>query len=198
MTDEGERIAGFMTLKNYIIDETIEDENCTNSAITLFIITIILASAAYMATWYSRWVSLNQTMSFFGLSAPLPTIFDIILEGVGQILTPLVGWIFVFILGNWIGGEAESKEHLMRAFGYSSVMLMIYHSAGFLNLITGLALLVGLLQIVFGLWAIIIYVYATMITFRKGALTAIGAFILGSLAAAACVTLPITIITWLF
>ena len=196
MTDQLERITGFMTLKNYIIEETIDDESCTNTAITFFIITITIASAVYMATWYSRWISLNQTMMLFGQTAPIPTILDIIVEGIGQILFPIVGWFFVFKLGNMIGGEAESKEHLMRTFGYSAPMLLIYHSVGFLNLIPNLSLLVGLLQIVFGLWAIIIYIYATMITFRKGALTAILAFIIGSLAASACVTLPIAIITW--
>lgn len=195
MTDQGERIAGFMILKNYIIDETIEDENCTNTAIIFFIITVVVASAVYIASWYSRWVNLNQTMILFGQAAPVPSIFDIIMEGIGQILFPIVGWIFVFKLGNMIGGEAESKEHLMRAFGYSAPMLLIYHSIGFLDFVPNLSLLVDLLQLVFGFWSIIIYVYATMIAFRKGAFTAILAFIIGSLAAAACVILPITIIT---
>ena len=194
MSDEGEKIAGFMTLKNDIIDETIEDEDCTTSARILFIITISIGAAVYVLTWFTRWISLNQTLILFGYLAPIPTIADIVLDGVGQILFPVFGWILVFYIGNMLGGEAESKEHLMRAFGYSSVMLMIYHSAGFLNLLNGLGLLVGLLQIVFGLWSIIIYVYATTITFRRGALTAIGAFIIGGILAGFCIIGPISLI----
>ncbi|NHI93458.1 MAG: hypothetical protein EAX96_13305 [Candidatus Lokiarchaeota archaeon] len=198
MSDDGEKIAGFLTLKREIIDETIQDEKCTNTALTIFIITIILASIVNIATWYSRWTSNNQLTLLFGMATPIPTIFDIILEGVGQILFPLVGWYFVFYFGNKIGGIAQSKEHLMRAFGYSDILLIISNLAGFLNLIAALSLLSGLIQVVFSFWFIIVIIYATTIVFQKGALTAIAAFLIGGFFAVIVVLLPISILSFIF
>ena len=91
----------------------------------------------------------------------------------------------IFYIGNWIKGEAESLNHVIRAIGYSTPPLLISSAISFLALIDNPIVwgIVGFFMFAFGIWFVIVVIYALMITFKKGAFTAIVAIIFSAIIA---------------
>lgn len=194
MSNELEKIKKFITIKRDPVEETIKDENSTKFAVFLIAITITLSviqtllqnpSIQDLPEWLINLIDINT-----------PTVFRIIINAIANnILFPIILIVLIYYIGNAIKGEAESLNHVIRAIGYSVPLVLISTAVSFLGLIPNIFVwgFVALVNVVFGLWFVIIIVFALMITFKKGALTGIGAVLLSALIAGIAISWTVII-----
>jgi hypothetical protein len=184
MSNELEKIIKFMTIKRDTVEETINDVRSTKFAIFLIAIAMALAVIQTLLQGLVVQDVLELIWSWMGFVPPSP--LRIVLDSIfSNIVFPLLVIILAFYIGNAIKGEAESLNHVVRAVGYSTPPLIISSAFSFLGL-TGnpwVIVVMGFFNFVFGLWFVIVIVFALMITFKKGALTGIGAIAISAIIA---------------
>lgn len=184
MSNELEKIKKFMTIKRDTVEETINDVRSTKFAVLLIAIAMALAVIQTLLQGLVVQDVLELIWSWMGFATPSP--LRIVLDSIfSNIVFPLLIIILAFYIGNAIKGEAESLNHVVRAVGYSTPPLIISSAFSFLGL-TGNPWVIGVMgffNFVFGLWFVIVIVFALMITFKKGALTGIGAVALSAIIA---------------
>ena len=184
MSNELEKIKKFMTIKRDTVEETINDVRSTKFAIFLIAIAMALAVIQTLLQGLVVQDVLELIWSWMGFVTPSP--LRIVLDSIfSNIVFPLLVIILAFYIGNAIKGEAESLNHVVRAVGYSTPPLIISSAFSFLGL-TGnpwVIVVMGFFNVVFGLWFVIVIVFALMITFKKGALTGIGAIAISAIIA---------------
>lgn len=184
MSNELEKIKKFITMKRDPVEETIKDENSTKFAVFLIATAITLSVIQTLLQNPSIQDIPDWAVSFFGITSP--TALRIIMNAIANnIIFPTLLIVLIYYIGNALKGEAESLNHVVRAVGFSVPLLIISTALSFLNLISNIFVfvLVGLVNVVFGIWFVIIIVFALMITFKKGALTGIGAVFLSAIIA---------------
>ena len=184
MSNELEKIKKFMTIKRDSVEETIKDENSTKFAICLITISIILGAIQTLLQNLLAQDLYEWIVGIFDVAPP--SVTRIIMDAIANnIMFPIIVIILVYYIGNAIKGEADSFNHVIRAIGYSVPPLIIGTLFSFLSLIPGIVVdvIVGLINVVFGFWFVILIIYALMLTFKKGALTAIGALLISALIA---------------
>ncbi|MHA2088796.1 MAG: YIP1 family protein [Promethearchaeota archaeon] len=182
MSNELEKIKNFMRIKREPVEETIKDENSTKFAIYLIATSIILGVIQTLLQNLLTQDLYEWIVSYFGIA--VPSVIRIISDAIANnIIFPIVAIVLVFYIGNALKGEADSLNHVIRAIGYSVPPLIISTLFSFLSLIPHIAVgvLVALVNVVFGLWFVITIIFALMLTFKKGALTAIGALIISAI-----------------
>jgi len=184
MSNELEKIKKFMTIKRDTVEETINDVRSTKFAIFLIAIAMALAVVQTLLQGLVVQDVLELIWSWMGFVTP--SSLRIVLDSIfSNIVFPLLVIILAFYIGNAIKGEAESLNHVVRAVGYSTPPLIISSAFSFLGL-TGnpwVIVVMGFFNVVFGLWFVIVIVFALMITFKKGALTGIGAIAISAIIA---------------
>ncbi|MHA2035044.1 MAG: YIP1 family protein [Promethearchaeota archaeon] len=184
MSNELEKIKNFMRIKREPVEETIKDENSTKFAIYLIATSIILGVIQTLLQNLLTQDLYEWIVSYFGIA--VPSVIRIISDAIANnIIFPIVAIVLVFYIGNALKGEADSLNHVIRAIGYSVPPLIISTLFSFLSLIPHIAVgvLVALVNVVFGFWFVITIIFALMLTFKKGALTAIGALIISAIIA---------------
>lgn len=184
MSNELDKIIKFMTIKREPVEETINDVRSTKFAVFLIAIAMTLAVIQTLLQGLVVQDVLELIWSWMGFVTPSP--LRIVLDSIfSNIVFPLLVIILAFYIGNAIKGEAESLNHVVRAVGYSTPPLIISSAFSFLGL-TGNIWVIGVMgffNFVFGLWFVIVIVFALMITFKKGALTGIGAIAISAIIA---------------
>lgn len=184
MSNELDKIIKFMTIKREPVEETINDERSTKFAWSLIAIAMALAVVQTLLQGLVVQGPLEMLWSWLGFVTP--SALRIVLDAIfSNIVFPLLVIILAFYIGNAIKGEAESLNHVVRAVGYSTPLLIITTGFSFLGL-TGNIWVIGVMgffNFVFGFWFVIVIVYALMITFKKGALTGIGAIAISAIIA---------------
>ena len=184
MSHEMEKIERFMTIKRDTVEETINDTSSTLFALCLIVIAIVLGVTQTLLQNLLAPDLLEWLIAFLGTGTP--SVVRIITEAImNNIFFPSLAIILIFYIGNAIKGEAESLNHVIRAIGYSTPPLIISSAISFLNLTQNpfVAGFVGFCMFAFGFWFVIILVFALMITFKKGALTGIGAAVIAAIIA---------------
>ena len=185
--DEWDRISNFIIFNRDRVEEVVEDDDATKPATIIFIISIIITAISTIATSY---VDYLYQLSTYGTLASIiqpPTVLSIAMNTITQALLPVLGWIFTFYVGNWFKAEADDKEMVLRAFGYSRFVVIIGQACSFLTLIYSIYFVGMLLEALFSLWAVILLVYSVMIAQKKGALIAICSLIVAGILAYICV-----------
>ena len=184
MTNELEKIKSFMTIKRDPVEETINDENSTKFAICLIVIAMVLAVIQTLLQKLVVQDVLELMWSWLGFATPsdLRIVLDAIFS---NIVFPVLVIVLAFYIGNAIKGEAESLNHVVRAVGYSTPPLIISSGFSFLGLTQNIWVIVvmSFFNFIFGLWFVIVIVFALMVTFKKGALTGIGAVAISAIIA---------------
>ena len=185
MSNELEKIKNFMLIKRDTVEETINDTKSTTFAICLIIIAIVLG---VIQTLLQNLLAVDPLEWVFGIFSTVePSVTRIILDAImNNIVLPILVIILAFYIGNAVKGEAESLNHVVRAIGYSTPLLIIASILSYLSLTLNLIVIgiVGFFNFAFGFWFVIVVIYALMIVFKKGALTGIGAIILSAIIAA--------------
>ena len=184
MSNELEKIKKFMTIKRDTVEETINDVNSTKFAVYLIVIAITLGVIQALLQGLVVQDALELIWSWIGFVTP--SVLRIVLDAIfSNIVFPILVIILAFYIGNAVKGEAESLNHVVRAIGYSTPLLIISSGFSFLGLTQNIWVIVvmGFFNFVFGIWFVIVIVFALMITFKKGALTGIGAVILSAIIA---------------
>ncbi|HDZ17767.1 hypothetical protein LCGC14_0891370 [marine sediment metagenome] len=185
MSNDLEKITKFMTIKRDVVEETISDEQSTKFAIFLIAVAMVLGTAQSLLQNFLTPDVLEWIVNFFGITTPSP--LRIVLDAVfSNIIFPMLVIVLTFYIGNALKGEAESLNHVIRALGYSTPPLIISSAFSFLGFAGNIILsgLSALINVVFGFWFVIVVVFALMITFKKGALTGIGAVLISAIIAA--------------
>jgi len=189
MSDEFEKIKKFMLIKRDTVEETINDKNSTKFAVLLIAIAITLGVIQSLLIEFLSQDLFEWVVNRFGIT--VLTLELIITNAIANnIVFPILVIILTFYIGNAIKGEAESFNHVVRAVGYSVPLLIISTAFSFLSLIPNTNIfgiivegLVIFVNVALGIWFVIIIVFALMITFKKGALTGIGAVALSAIIA---------------
>ena len=184
MSNELEKIKKFMTIKRDTVEETINDVNSTKFAVYLIVIAITLGVIQALLQGLVVQDALELIWSWIGFVTP--SVLRIVLDAIfSNIVFPILVITLAFYIGNAVKGEAESLNHVVRAIGYSTPLLIISSGFSFLGLTQNIWVIVvmGFFNYVFGIWFVIVIVFALMITFKKGALTGIGAVILSAIIA---------------
>ena len=185
MSNELEKIKKFMLIKRNTVEETINDTKSTTFAICLIIIAIVLG---VIQTLLQNLLAVDPLEWVFGIFSTVePSVTRIILDAImNNIVLPILVIVLAFYIGNAVKGEAESLNHVVRAIGYSTPLLIIASILSYLNLTLNPIVIgiVGFFNFAFGFWFVIVVIYALMIVFKKGALTGIGAIIISAIIAA--------------
>ena len=184
MSNELEKITKFMTIKRDVVEETINDERSTKFAICLIVVSMVLGLVQSLLRNFLTPDVLEWIVNFFGTTTP--SLLRIVVDAVfSNVVFPMLVIVLTFYIGNALKGEAESLNHVIRAIGYSTPPLIISSAISYINLAGNLILsgLSSFLSFVFGFWFVIIIVYTLMITFKKGALTGIGALLISAIIA---------------
>ncbi len=173
-----------MTIKRDPVEETINDVNSTKFAVILIAISIILGLIQALLQDLLSQDLYQWIINRFGIT--VLSLERIIKNAIANnIVFPILVIVLTFYIGNAIKGEAESFNHVVRAVGYSVPPLIISTAFSFLSLIPNIIVegLVAFVNVAFGFWFVIILVFALMITFKKGALTGIGALVISAIIA---------------
>lgn len=184
MSDELEKIKKFMTIKRDTVEETINDANSTKFAVLLIAIAITLGLIQALLQEFLAQDLFEWIVNRFGIT--VLSLERIITNAIANnIIFPILVIVLIFYLGNALKGEAESFNHVVRAVGYSVPPLIISTAFSFLSLIPNIIVegLVAFVNVAFGFWFLIILFFTLMITFKKGALTGIGAVALSAIIA---------------
>jgi hypothetical protein len=184
MSNEIEKMKRFMTIKRDTVEETINDTSSTTFAIFLIILAIVLGVTQTLLSNFLARDALEWLMTIVGEETP--SAVRIVLEAImNNIVFPILMIFLLFYIGNGIKGEAESLNHVIRAIGYSTPPLLISSAIAFLTLIDNPVVwgIVGFFMFAFGIWFAVVVIYALMITFKKGAFTAIVAVIFSAIIA---------------
>jgi len=185
--DEWDRLSNFIIFKRDIVEDVLEDEDATSMATIYFVISIIMTAISTIVTFQVDYAYQVATLGILAQYLPPPTILSVTMNTVTQALLPVLGGIFTFYVGNGFKGEAEDKETILRAFGYSRFLVIIGQACSLLTLIYSIYFAGMLLEVLFSLWAMILLVYSVMIAQKKGALTAIFSLIIAGILAYLCV-----------
>jgi len=184
MSNEIEKMKRFLTIKRDTVEETINDTSSTTFPVFLIILAIVLGVTQTLLQNFLARDALEWLMAIIGEETP--SAVRIVLEAImNNVIFPILMVFLIFYIGNWIKGEAESLNHVIRAIGYSTPPLLISSAIAFLTLIDNPVVwgIVGFFMFAFGIWFIIVVIYALMITFKKGAFTAIVAIIFSAIIA---------------
>lgn len=184
MSNEIEKMKRFLKIKRDTVEETINDTSSTTFSLFLIILAIVLGVTQTLLQNFLARDPLEWLIAFVGTEEP--SAVRIVMDGImNNVIFPILMVILIFYLGNWIKGEAESLNHVIRAIGYSTPPLLISSAIGFLTLVDNpvVWIIVGICWFVFGLWFVIVVIYALMLTFKKGAFTAIVAIIFSAIIA---------------
>ena len=184
MSDEFEKIKKFMLIKRDTVEETINDTNSTKFAVLLIAIAITLGVIQSLLLEFLSQDLFEWVVNSFGIT--VLTLELIITNAIANnIVFPILVVVLTFYIGNAIKGEAESFNHVVRAIGFSVPPLIISTAFSFFSLIPNIIVegLVVFVNVAFGIWFVIIIVFALMITFKKGALTGIGALVISAIIA---------------
>lgn len=184
MSNELEKMKRFLTIKRDTVEETINDTSSTTFPVFLIILAIVLGVTQTLLQNFLARDALEWLMAIIGEETP--SAVRIVLEAImNNVIFPILMVFLIFYIGNWIKGEAESLNHVIRAIGYSTPPLLISSAIAFLTLIDNPVVwgIVGFFMFAFGIWFIIVVIYALMITFKKGAFTAIVAIIFSAIIA---------------
>ena len=184
MSNELEKLIKFMTIKRDPVEETINDVNSTKFAVILIAISITFGLIQALLQDLLAQDLFQWIINRFGIT--VLSIERIITNAIANnVIFPILAIVLIFYIGNAIKGEAESFNHIIRAVGYSVPPLIISTAFSFLSLIPNVIVegLVAFVNVVFGFWFVIILFFALMITFKKGALTGIGAIALSAILA---------------
>lgn len=191
--NELDKIIKFMTIRRKPVEETINDVNSTKFAVLLIAIAITLGLIQALLQNFLSQDLFEWIVNRFGIT--VLSIERIVTNAIANnIVFPILVIVLTFYIGNIIKGEAESFNHVVRAIGYSVSPLIISTSFSFLSLIPNIIIegLVGFVNFALGIWFVIIIIFALMTTFKKGALTGIGALALSAIIAGIVSTL------WIF
>jgi len=184
MSNELEKMKRFLTIKRDTVEETINDTSSTTLPVFLIILAIVLGVTQTLLQNFLARDALEWLMAIIGEETP--SAVRIVLETImNNVIFPILMIFLIFYIGNWIKGEAESLNHVIRAIGYSTPPLLISSAIAFLTLIDNPVVwgIVGFFMFAFGIWFIVVVIYALMITFKKGAFTAIVAIIFSAIIA---------------
>jgi len=184
MSNELEKMKRFLTIKRDTVEETINDTSSTTFPVFLIILAIVLGVTQTLLQNFLARDALEWLMAIVGEETP--SAVRIVLEAImNNVIFPILMVFLIFYIGNWIKGEAESLNHVIRAIGYSTPPLLISSAIAFLTLIDNPVVwgIVGFFMFAFGIWFIIVVIYALMLTFKKGAFTAIVAIIFSAIIA---------------
>ena len=184
MSDELEKIKKFMTFKRDTVEETINDVNSTKFASILIGIAITLGVIQALLQEFLSQDLFEWIVNRFGIT--VLSIERIITNAIASnIVFPILAIILIYYIGNAIKGEAQSFNHVVRAVGYSVPPLIVSTAFSFLSMIPNIIIegIVVFVNVVFGFWFVIILFFALMITFKKGALTGIGAVAISAIIA---------------
>ncbi|MHA2282415.1 MAG: YIP1 family protein [Promethearchaeota archaeon] len=179
-----------MTIRRKPVEETINDVNSTKFAVLLIAIAITLGLIQALLQNFLSQDLFEWIVNRFGIT--VLSIERIVTNAIANnIVFPILVIVLTFYIGNIIKGEAESFNHVVRAIGYSVSPLIISTSFSFLSLIPNIIIegLVGFVNFALGIWFVIIIIFALMTTFKKGALTGIGALALSAIIAGIVSTL---------
>jgi hypothetical protein len=188
--NELDKIIKFMTIRRKPVEETINDVNSTKFAVLLIAIAITLGLIQALLQNFLSQDLFEWIVNRFGIT--VLSIERIVTNAIANnIVFPILVIVLTFYIGNIIKGEAESFNHVVRAIGYSVSPLIISTSFSFLSLIPNIIIegLVGFVNFALGIWFVIIIIFALMTTFKKGALTGIGALALSAIIAGIVSTL---------
>ena len=184
MSDELEKIKKFMTFKRDTVEETINDVNSTKFATILIGIVITLGVIQALLQEFLLQDLFEWIVNRFGIT--VLSIERIITNAIASnIVFPILAIILIYYIGNAIKGEAQSFNHVVRAVGYSVPPLIVSTAFSFLSVIPNIIIegIVVFVNVAFGFWFVIILFFALMITFKKGALTGIGAVAISAIIA---------------
>ena len=184
MSDELEKIKKFMTFKRDTVEETINDVNSTKFASILIGIAITLGVIQALLQEFLSQDLFEWIVNRFGIT--VLSIERIITNAIASnIVFPILAIILIYYIGNAIKGEAQSFNHVVRAVGYSVPPLIVSLAFSFLSVIPNIIIegIVVFVNVAFGFWFVIILFFALMITFKKGALTGIGAVAISAIIA---------------
>lgn len=184
MSNELEKMKRFVTIKRDTVEETINDTSSTTLPVFLIILAIVLGVTQTLLQNFLARDALEWLMAIIGEETP--SAVRIVLEAImNNVIFPILMIFLIFYIGNWIKGEAESLNHVIRAIGYSTPPLLISSAIAFLTLINNPVIwgIVGFFMFAFGIWFVIVVIYALMLTFKKGAFTAIVAIIFSAIIA---------------
>jgi len=184
MSDELEKIKKFMTFKRDTVEETINDVNSTKFATILIGIAITLGVIQALLQEFLSQDLFEWIVNRFGIT--VLSIERIITNAIASnIVFPILAIILIYYIGNAIKGEAQSFNHVVRAVGYSVPPLIVSLAFSFLSVIPNIIIegIVVFVNVAFGFWFVIILFFALMITFKKGALTGIGAVAISAIIA---------------
>ena len=184
MSDELEKIKKFMIFKRDTVEETINDVNSTKFATILIGIAITLGVIQALLQEFLSQDLFEWIVNRFGIT--VLSIERIITNAIASnIVFPILAIILIYYIGNAIKGEAESFNHVVRAVGYSVPPLIVSTAFSFLSVIPNIIIegIVVFVNVAFGFWFVIILFFALMITFKKGALTGIGAVVISAIIA---------------
>ena len=184
MSDELEKIKKFMTFERDTVEETINDVNSTKFATILIGIAITLGVIQALLQEFLSQDLFEWIVNRFGIT--VLSIERIITNAIASnIVFPILAIILIYYIGNAIKGEAQSFNHVVRAVGYSVPPLIVSTAFSFLSVIPNIIIegIVVFVNVAFGFWFVIILFFALMITFKKGALTGIGAVAISAIIA---------------
>ena len=184
MSNEITKMKRFITIKRDTVEVTINDTSSTTFPMFLIILAIVLGVTQTLLSNFLARDALEWLIAFIGEETPSP--LRIVLEAImNNIAFPILMIFLIFYIGNWIKGEAESLNHVIRAIGYSTPPLLISSAIAFLTLIDNPVVwgIVGFFMFAFGIWFAVVVIYALMLTFKKGAFTAIVAVIFSAIIA---------------
>ncbi len=184
MSNEITKMKRFITIKRDTVEETINDTSSTTFPMFLIILAIVLGVTQTLLSNFLARDALEWLIAFIGKETP--SALRIVLEAImNNIAFPILMIFLIFYIGNWIKGEAESLNHVIRAIGYSTPPLLISSAIAFLTLIDNPVVwgIVGFFMFAFGIWFAVVVIYALMLTFKKGAFTAIVAVIFSAIIA---------------
>jgi hypothetical protein len=184
MSNEIERMKRFITIKRDTVEETINDTSSTIFPVFLIILAIALGVTQTLLQNFLARDALEWLIAFIGTEEP--SAVRIVMDAVmNNVVFPILMIFLIFYIGNAIKGEAESLNHVIRAIGYSTSLILISSAISFLTLINNPVVwgIVGFFMFAFGIWFAIVVIYALMITFKKGAFTAIVAVIFSAIIA---------------
>lgn len=184
MSNVIEKMKRFLTIKRDTVEETINDTKATMFGVFLIILAIVLGVTQTLLQNFLARDPLEWLIAFVGTDEP--SAVRIVMDGVmNNIVFPILMIFLIFYIGNAIKGEAESQNHVIRAIGYSTPPLLISSAISFLTLIDNpvVWVIAGVFMFAFGFWFVIVVIYALMITFKKGAFTAIVAIIFSAIIA---------------
>ncbi len=176
MSEELNKLKNFMRNKKENLEQIIDDEGSTLMAAIYFILSIGLGVLSYLLVsdkTYAIWAPV-----FFGIYSTL----RIALEAIFRVTTPILWWIFTYLIGNAVGGEANSILHTFRATGYSNFPLVIVNAFSLLGIIPEMAIPVGIVTAVFTIWSLILILHSLSIAFKDAGPAILG-FILGGIIA---------------